>query len=284
MHAACALSCAGLAPSAKCRQKRELEAEGAAQGANRRRRQGRAFFAEFLPARQSRRRDSAADFGNGTIMIGFQDRFICCATPTPAPDFNACDEWRAEWGNPAWRAGWPHDPRVAAAACGSSGTSRVETHSPRSRQRVMPLLLLFVCAPFRYAAVLASPHHYSGLSSLMQARVWGRAPGELLCAPRAYRRVHAAACSAASGARRRGGAREGIRGRRRRASMRRTLPPPAAIVLLLKFNNPSTLPLVATGWFAQKRVVAARVGLRRWQLGVGQAARDGLGFLQLALT
>ncbi|KAJ7221555.1 hypothetical protein GGX14DRAFT_559042 [Mycena pura] len=190
---------------------------------------------------------------------GFQDRFTCCATPTPAPDFNACDEWRAEWGNPAWRAGWPHDPRG-------------RTHSPRSWQRVMPLLLLFVCAPFRYAA---APLLRAVLADA-GAGVGPRAGRTAVCAAgtTAVLRAHTGGYMPPHVAQRqeRGGAvargRCGIQGRRRRASTRRTLPPPAVIVLLPKFNNPSTLPLgivVATGWFAQK--LAWDYGAGSWEWG-----------------
>ncbi|KAJ7194432.1 hypothetical protein GGX14DRAFT_576380 [Mycena pura] len=75
------------------------------------------------------------------------------------------DEWRAEWGNPVWRVGWPRDTRVAAAALWvlwffeSKDTLAAEPEA--LRQHIMALLLPFVCAPFRYASALAPPHHYS---------------------------------------------------------------------------------------------------------------------------
>ncbi|KAJ7215867.1 hypothetical protein GGX14DRAFT_391546 [Mycena pura] len=49
----------------------------------------------------------------------------------------------------------------------------------------MPLLLLFVCAPFRYASTLTSPHHYSG--PLLPGIIAGAGAG-------AGPRVHARAC------------------------------------------------------------------------------------------
>ncbi|KAJ7199475.1 hypothetical protein GGX14DRAFT_572855 [Mycena pura] len=131
------------------------------------------------------------------------------------------------------------------------------------QQHFTPLLLLFVCAPFRYASTLASPHHYPG--SQLPGVLAGVAGRTALCAAgvAAVLRVHT---GAAMRARWRVGTREGIQGlclwgRRRRTSTRRTQPPPAAILHrrdhslapLLKVNNPC--------WpTAQKRVVVDHRG------------------------
>ncbi|KAJ7216026.1 hypothetical protein GGX14DRAFT_607180 [Mycena pura] len=88
------------------------------------------------------------------------------------PDTDAHTEWRAEWGTPVWRVGWPRDTRAAAAALWvlwffeGKGT-HVFSCAPKSKSEadpnahLMTLLLPFICAPFRYASALAPPHHYS---------------------------------------------------------------------------------------------------------------------------